>query len=90
MPRGALRRWPTRYRSRIDGVQDAQTLTEAEWAEKDRWLARGAKLLGELELPIVEIAEGALDPEGLLRKALGEKWLRALRIHIGGVEKYRE
>lgn len=71
VPRGALRRWPTRYRRRIDGVPDSQALTDAERAQRDRWLARGAKLLRECGLPTVEVADGALHPEGLLQKALG-------------------
>ena len=87
-PAGMPRRWPTRFGRSMTAGGDPVTLSNAEKAERERWVTRAVNVMRTADLPIVAAAEGSLDPDGLIAKALGNRRLRTLRLKTRGAERF--
>ena len=81
-PGGKPSRWPTRLRRELAAADRPDLLAQAEERDRDRWVLEAVEIFTRDEWPIAGIAEGAVDPQAVLRRSLGGRRARTLRARV--------
>ena len=78
-PAGQLGRWPTRLPRNMALSVGTNALLQTEERERDRWAQEIIKILKADHFPIVKVADGAVNPDAILKRTLGGRRGRTLR-----------
>ena len=87
VPLGRPLRWPSRLRR---AAAAEQGLAVAEEAERQRLIGQVVAALRASHAPVVEIADASLDPDGVLRRAVGGLRARTVRQRLRAFSKYQK
>jgi hypothetical protein len=66
-PRGCRQRWPSRHLKLVAGAGVGTSLGDIEIKERARWLVVLLRIIRGAQLPVLAEAEGAMDPDRLLK-----------------------
>ena len=88
-PLGKASRWPTRLRREVALIDRPDALSQAEERDRARWAKEAIRIFVMDSLPIADLCSDAVDPEAILRRALGGRRGRTLRARVRTWRKVR-